>query len=305
MGDIPEGSSTAAQGAPSSNETSEDGSLSILDWALRRRSRKTASDGGRPATEVDQASAAGARQMLVNLRNMRSLRLEDVAIPRADIVAVSEDISLDDLVAVFRESGYSRIPVFDETLDSPLGLLHLKDVALEHGFNDRADQFDVKPMLRSLIYAPPSMPIGVLLQKMQSERTHMALVIDEYGGADGLVTMEDLVEQIVGDISDEHDTDDDLEWIAEGLGVYRTNARADVQKFESEAGVDLLPDDLDEDVDTLGGLVFMLAGRVPVRGEVVRHPQGHEFEVLDADARRVKRMRVTLKLSDNQHRAAE
>lgn len=310
MGDIPEGSSTAAQGAQKTSNETEDGSLSIFDWALRRRSRKAGEAEVRPATELDQASAAGARQMLVNLRNMRSLRLEDVAIPRADIVAVADDIALDDLVAVFRESGYSRIPVFNETLDNPLGLVHLKDIALEYAFGESSKPFDIKTVLRSLIYAPPSMPIGVLLQKMQSERIHMALVIDEYGGADGLLTMEDLVEQIVGEISDEHDTDDDHEWTREAAGIYRTTARADLQKFETEAGVDLLPDDLDEDVDTLGGLVFMLAGRVPVRGEVVRHPQGHEFEVLDADARRVKRMRVTLKdagsqNSNTQRRAAE
>jgi len=191
-----------------------------------------------------------------------------------------------------------RIPVFEETLDNPIGLIHLKDVALEYGFDKPEHKFEMAPLMRQLLFAPPSMPIGALLQKMQSERRHMAVVIDEYGGADGLVTMEDLVEQIVGEIADEHDVDEDQEWVVEGEGVYRASARSDL-------GVDLLPDDLDEDVDTLGGLVFMLAGRVPIRGEVVRHPAGHEFEVLDADARRVTRMRVRLNKSGKSRRAAE
>ena len=133
----------------------------------------------------------------------------------------------------------------------------------------------------------------------------MALVIDEYGGADGLLTMEDLVEQIVGEIADEHDVDDDHEWTEEGPGVYRAAARANLREFEAAAGVDLLPDDLDEDVETLGGLVFMLAGRVPLRGEVVRHPNNHEIEVLDADARRVTRMRISLNPKRTGKRAAE
>lgn len=243
--------------------------------------------------------------MLVNLRNMRDMRVVDVAIPRADVVCAPNDISLADLVAVFRESGYSRIPVYAETLDNPLGLVHLKDLALEYGFQASTKEFDIAPLLRPLLFAPPSMPIGALLPKMQSERVHMALVIDEYGGADGLVTMEDLVEQIVGEIADEHDVDEEQEWTEEAPGVYRMTARANLQAFEDAAGVDLLPDDLDEDVDTMGGLVFMLAGRVPSRGEVVCHPHGHEIEVLDADARKVTRVRVRLTSARPGERAAE
>ena len=304
MGDTTDGSQDAAQSAQVEVSSRDDSQISFLDWALRRRGKAAGSEP-RPATDLDRASAAGARQMLVNLRKMGGLRVENVAIPRADIVAVADDISLSDLVEVFRESGYSRIPVFSETLDNPLGLIHLKDVALEYGFSEDADKFDLEPLMRPLLYAPPSMPIGALLQKMQGERRHMALVIDEYGGADGLITMEDLVEQIVGEIADEHDADEDQEWSEEADGVFRTIARADLNAFETAAGVDLLPDDLDEDVDTLGGLVVMLAGRVPVRGEVVRHPAGHEFEVLDADARRVTRMRVRLSKSGKSRRAAE
>ena len=304
MGDTTDGSQEAAQRAQAEVTPQEDTHISFLDWALRRRGR-AATNEPRPATDLDRASAAGARQMLVNLRKMGGLRVENVAIPRAGIVAVADDISLSDLMDVFRESGYSRIPVFSDTLDNPLGLVHLKDVALEYGFNGDERDFVLEPLMRPLLYAPPSMPIGALLQKMQGERRHMALVIDEYGGADGLITMEDLVEQIVGEIADEHDATEDLEWISEADGVYRASARADLREFEAVAGVDLLPDDLDEDVDTLGGLVFMLAGRVPVRGEVVRHPAGHEFEVLDADARRLTRMRVRLSKSGKARRAAE
>lgn len=304
MGDSTDGSSSAAQSAQAEVSPQPDTNISFLDWALRRRG-KAASAEPRPATDLDKASAAGARQMLVNLRNMRDMRVENVAIPRADIVAVPDDISLSDLMDVFRTSGYSRIPVYDETLDNPLGLIHLKDVALEYGFSGDKGAFEVSHLIRPLLYAPPSMPIGALLQKMQGERRHMALVIDEYGGADGLVTMEDLVEQIVGEIADEHDSEEDQEWSEEGDGVFRASARADLREFETVAGVDLLPDDLDEDVDTLGGLVFMLAGRVPLRGEVVRHPAGHEFEVLDADARRLTRMRVRLSKSGKVRRAAE
>lgn len=294
MGDTTDGSSGAAQSAREEPLRPSETTVTFLDWALRRKARRPADQTPKPATDLDRASAAGARRMLVNLRNMRDLRVEDVAIPRADIVAVPADISMPDLVEVFRESGCSRIPVYDETLDNPLGLVHLKDLALEHGFNGKSPDFDVRPLLRPLLFAPPSMPIGALLPKMQSERMHMALVIDEYGGADGLLTMEDLVEQIVGEIADEHDVDDDQEWSEEEKGIFRAAARANLQEFEDAAGVDLLPDDLDEDVDTLGGLVVMLAGRVPLRGEVVRHPHGHEFEVLDADARRVKRVRIRL-----------
>lgn len=244
--------------------------------------------------------------MLVNLRNMRDLRVEDVAVPRADITCVPADSNLQDLIGTFRESGFSRIPVYDETLDNPMGLVHLKDVALTHGFCAKDnDEFAIQPLLRPLIFAPPSMPITALLQRMQSERMHMALVIDEYGGVDGLLTMEDLVEQIVGEIVDEHDTEDASEWLEEAPGCYRADARAPLTEFEAAAGVDLLPDDLDEEVETLGGLVFMLAGHVPARGEVVLHPAGHEVEVLEADPRRIKRLRVRLKGVDPMTRAAE
>ena len=157
------------------------------------------------------------------------------------------------------------------------------------------DTLDLSAVLRPVLYAPPSMRPGVLLQKMQASRQHMALVIDEYGGVDGLVTMEDLVEQIVGEIADEHDADEGQHWQEESPGVYLVLPRAPLEGFEAEIGTSLVAEELGEDIDTLGGLVFMMAGRVPVRGEVLRHPDGHEFEVVDADPRRIKRLRVRVR----------
>jgi magnesium and cobalt transporter len=225
--------------------------------------------------------------------NLRRLQLDDIAIPRADITGVALDISKDDLVEVFRHSGFTRLPVYDGNLDEPVGLIHLKDLALRHGFNG-AEKFDLKAMLRELIYAPPSMPTGVLLQKMQAERIHMALVIDEYGGVDGLVTIEDLIEQVIGEIEDEHDVADADMWSQETDGSYLALAKTPLDEFEHHISQSLTDhEDIDEEgIDTLGGLVFMLSGSVPARGEVVKHPAGPEFEVIDADPRRIKRLRV-------------
>jgi Hemolysins and related proteins containing CBS domains len=228
--------------------------------------------------------------------NLRRMRVEDVAIPKADIVAVPASISRRELVAVFRDSGLSRIPVYEGTLDTPLGFVHLKDFALLHGFNGGDEKFDLAEMLRPLLYVPPSMPIGVLLTKMQTERRHMALVIDEYGGVDGLLTIEDLIEQVVGEIEDEHDADEDQTWVREKPGCYTALAKTPLDEFEAEIGRSLTDNEEidDEEIDTLGGLVFLLSGRVPARGEVVVHPDGPEFEVIDADPRRIKRLRVRL-----------
>ena len=228
--------------------------------------------------------------------NLRRMRVEDVVVPRADIISVPDTISKADLVKVFRESGLTRLPVYSGTLDTPVGLAHLKDLALKHGFNGKSTAFDLQELLRPLLFVPPSMPIGVLLAKMQTERRHMALVIDEYGGVDGLVTIEDLIEQVIGEIEDEHDLDEGHNFSREKPGVYMAFAKTPLEEFEAEIGLKLTDhDDIDgEEIDTLGGLVFMLAGHVPARGEVVPHPEGPEFEVVDADPRRIKRMRVRI-----------
>ncbi|MEO1549215.1 MAG: hemolysin family protein [Pseudomonadota bacterium] len=281
------------------------GGMTLFDRIFRRRPRPVDTPDSFGSAEDIAAAKEGASEMLVNVRRMRDMRVEDVAVPRADIVAVPDTADLDELVAVFKESTLTRLPVFRETLDNPLGLVHLKDVALAHGFGPVAQDFALTDLIRPLIYAPPSMPMGVLLAQMQSARGHMALVIDEYGGVDGLVTLEDIVEQIVGEIADEHDADEGDLWSEEAPGCYLAYSRAPLEEFQVAANARMLTDDLDEDVDTLGGLVFVLAGRVPVRGEVVRHPLGHEFEVIDADPRRVKRLRVRLAAENAHSQAAE
>jgi len=246
-------------------------------------------------TEDTVAGANAAPAFSVpGMSNLRRMRVDDVAIPKAEIVAVPVTISKEALVEVFRESGFSRVPVFKGTLDSPLGLVHLKDLALQHGFGNGGGRFTLRKMVRPLLYAPPSMPIGVLLQKMQSQRIHMALVIDEYGGVDGLVTIEDLIEQVIGEIEDEHDEVEAGLWNEEKPGQYIVHARAPLDEFEAEIGMSLADPDEGDEVDTLGGLVFMLSGRVPARGEVIPHDSGAEFEVVDADPRRIKRLRVRL-----------
>ncbi len=230
------------------------------------------------------------------LMNLYDKRVEDVAIPKAEITAIPDTITREELIAVFRETGLTRLPVYEGTLDTPIGMAHLKDFALSYGFNGGEAEFHLKQMLRPLLFVPPSMPIGVLLAKMQTERRIMALVIDEYGGVDGLVTIEDLIEQVIGEIEDEHDATEGRNWTCEMPGCYLALSRTELDEFEEEIGLELTDhEDIDgEEIDTLGGLVFMLAGRVPVRGEVVRHPNGTEFEVIDADPRRIKRLRVRL-----------
>lgn len=245
---------------------------------------------GRAEPTEEPASPAQPAPGMVNLRRMR---VHDVAIPKAEIIAAPLNITLDDLVTMFREHGFTRIPVFRGTLDSPLGLIHLKDLALKHGFG-AGGKFTLRPMLRPMLYVPPSMPIGILLQQMQTKRIHMALVIDEYGGVDGLVTIEDLIEQVIGEIEDEHDEDEGGLWVSEKPGQWLIQARAPLAEVEAETGIRLATDEEGDEVDTLGGLIFMMIGRVPLRGEVIAHPSGAEFEVVEADPRRIKRVRLRM-----------
>jgi magnesium and cobalt transporter len=287
MGDTTDGSSNAAQSARDGQNKGQRGFFGRLMAAL----------GPTKTTDKDSEAQTGLAAPATDVRGMLNLRrmsLEDVAVPKAEIVAVPEDIRKDDLVQLFRKTGLTRIPVYKETLDTPVGLVHLKDFALKHGFNGSGGRFSLKKLLRPLLFAPPSMPIGVLLQKMQADRIHMALVIDEYGGVDGLVTLEDLVEQVIGEIEDEHDLEEDQFWIKEGPGCYLAQARTPLDDFEAEIGRRLVDEEEEEEIDTLGGLVFLLSGHVPARGEVVVHPDGPEFEVVDADPRRIKRLRVRL-----------
>lgn len=233
---------------------------------------------------------------LPGLSNLRKLRVDDVAVPKVDIVAVPLDIGKEELVEVFRKHGFSRLPVYKGNLDHPQGSVLLKDLALTHGFGS-AGRFSLKRLLRPVLYAPPSMPVGVLLQKMQRQRVHMALVIDEYGGVDGLVTIEDLIETVIGEIEDEHDEAEGPLWQKEAPGVFLAQANAPLEEVERAIGIRLRTDEDDEEIDTLGGIVFLRTGRVPSRGEIVPHESGVEFEVVDADPRRIKRLRLRLPAS--------
>ncbi len=289
MDDSNDGSSNAAQGAQPEGQDKDatGGFFRRIFWALSPSEDENDAAGEGEGRQVEGQPGIG---------NLRHMSVEDAAIPKADIVSVPSTISKDELVQVFRDSGLTRLPVYKGTLDTPIGFVHLKDLALKHGFNGSGGRFSLKRMLRPLLFVPPSMPIGVLLQKMQAERRHMALVIDEYGGVDGLVTIEDLIEQVVGEIEDEHDIDEGRYWNQEPSGSYMALAKTPLDAFEEEIGLSLTDaEEVDDDeIDTLGGLVFMLLGRVPSRGEVVEHPAGVVIEVVDADPRRIKRLKVKL-----------
>jgi magnesium and cobalt transporter len=244
--------------------------------------------------DSSEFSRPEGEEIIPGIWNLRQLRVEDVMVPKADIKSVPVTITKEDLVHVFRDTGLTRLPVYNRTLDTPLGFVHLKDLALKHGFNGAGGRLALKSMLRPLLFVPPSMPIGILLTKMQADRIHMALVIDEYGGTDGLVTIEDLIEQVIGEIEDEHDPAEGAFWVVEKPGSYLAQAKTPLDEFQQEIGRDLseVAQVDPEEVDTLGGLVFMLLGRVPARGEVIEHPAGVEFEIVDADPRRIKRLRA-------------
>ena len=293
-----DGSSIAAQSAqdqplPEDIGQQDAGDAGKTGFFSRIIGALSPSDNTAEAMPAPQSGERGTTGM----GNLRRMRVDDVMIPKADITAVNITSTLDELVTVFKESGLTRLPVYDGTLDTPVGLAHLKDLALQFGFNGKPKNFNLAEMVRPLVFVPPSMTIGVLLTKMQAERRHMALVIDEYGGVDGLVTIEDLIEQVIGQIEDEHDIDEDVVyWSEEKPGQYLALAKTPLSEFEAEVGQSLTDhDDVDEEeIDTLGGLVVMLSGRVPARGEVVVHPNGPEFEVMDADPRRIKRLRVRM-----------
>jgi CBS domain containing-hemolysin-like protein len=288
--------------------------------------RETLEMGLKGDPEADAAFSAEEREMLRRLLRFGTLRVDDIMVPRADIIALEESEPLSELVRMFSEAGVSRIPLFNETLDDPRGMIHIKDlfrwlikesagellnppiavVAAEPpttALRQAVSQLDLKAVdlaravstvkiRRPVLYVPPSMPATNLLIRMQSTRIHMALVVDEYGGTDGLVTIEDLVEQIVGDIEDEHDVAEAAHISTEPKLGLVASARTPIKELEKHLGLKLLKADEEEDIDTLGGLMFALLGRVPVRGELVRHPSGLELEVLDADARRLKKVRI-------------
>jgi magnesium and cobalt transporter len=229
------------------------------------------------------------RALIANVLRLRGTMADDVMVPRADIVAIRSDVTLAQAIELIRNDGHSRLPVYREQLDDVIGMVHVKDVFAYAG---RSEAFSIENILRKPLMVAPQTPVLELLLQMRQARVHMALVVDEYGGIDGLVTIEDLVEQITGDISDEHD-----DVVAPMLterpdGALDLNARLSIKDFEAKVGAILTEDEHGADIDTVGGLVFTLAGRVPARGEVISHPSGYEFRILEADPRRIRRLRV-------------
>ncbi|CAA7618137.1 conserved hypothetical protein [Magnetospirillum sp. LM-5] len=228
------------------------------------------------------------RVLLGNILHLRDVTAYDVMVPRADIVAVEAESGLAELTELFTRCGHSRLPVYRGTLDDVIGMVHLKDLMAVM----RVDKpFELHRIVRRVLFVSPAMRATDLLLDMRLKRTHMALVVDEYGGIDGLATIEDVVEQIVGEIEDEHDRATDPDMVVRPDGVIEADARTPLAEFEDVVG-QVLTDEERDDVDTLGGLVFFIAGRVPARGELINHPSGLEFEVTDADPRRVKWLRV-------------
>lgn len=325
-GDETPGPSTAA--APAAERTS------LFDWLgtlFRNRNGSNLRDDLTDAlagNETEgQSFSPAERAMLHNILRLREVRVEDVMVPRADIQAVEMSTSLGDLLRLFEQSGHSRMPVFVETLDDPRGMVHIRDV-LAHitrsaasrkrspraSRNPAAAVLDLAnvdlsrsiaelELIRTVLFVPPSMLASDLMARMQAARTQMALVIDEYGGTDGLASLEDIVEMVVGDIEDEHDEEEALV-VEAGEGAYIVDAKAEIDEVARMIGDTFAPGEHGDNVDTIGGLIVNALGRVPARGELVQAVPGFEFHILDADPRRVKRVRIVETRSDRRRRPA-
>jgi len=237
------------------------------------------------APELDRQE----RALIANVLRLRGMSADDVMIPRADIVAMPVGVTLEQALDQIRREGHSRLPVYREQLDEIVGMVHIKDLFAYVG---RPDEFNLEALLRLPLMVAPQLPVLDLLLQMRQARMHLALVVDEYGGIDGLLTIEDLVEEIVGDIADEHDEVEGPMIVERPDGALDLDARLSIEDFETRLGQTLTEDEREADIDTVGGLVFTLAGRVPTRGEVISHPSGLEFRILDADARRIRRLRA-------------
>jgi CBS domain containing-hemolysin-like protein len=295
--------------------------------------RETLEEALKATDKAESMFSPAERDMLGRLLRFGALRVEDIMVPRADIIAIDESASISELLQRFVDAGVSRIPIFRETLDDPRGMVHIKDL-VQHlmtmaaappasgasiplqpverrGGNGTGPQVDLNRvdlnqpislarLRRPMLYVPPSMPAMNLLIRMQTTRIHMALVVDEYGGTDGMVTIEDLVEQVVGEIEDEHDVAEDANIVEDPKLGLIARARTPIQELEAKLGVKLVDEEAAAEIDTLAGLVYSIVGRVPARGEIVAHPSRIEFEVLDADPRRIK----TVKIHVNREEAA-
>ena len=286
--------------------------LNRLGSILGNRARRRGQDHGvreSIAELVQEAADAGdndgaipeldrqERALIANVLRLRGTTADDVMVPRADIVAMDVDLNWDQAMDLIRREGHSRMPVFREQLDDIVGMIHIKDV---FAFAGKPAEFKLESVLRKPLMVAPQIPALDLLLQMRVARMHLALVVDEYGGIDGLLTIEDLVETIVGDIADEHDEPDLPMVIERPDGTLDVDARMKIEDFEARVGKLLTEEERDADIDTVGGLVFTLAGRVPARGEVISHESGVEFRILDSDARRIRRVRAKLPVPPNE-----
>lgn len=279
---------------PRENGADESGSLIAMLRRLLPGSRRS-EDPVREAIEElmeenDPESSIDAHERLLlgNILHLRDVTAYDVMVPRADISAVEIGTSLAEVAEQVARCGHSRLPVYRKTLDDVLGMVHIKDML---PILAKARDVDLRHLVRRVMFVSPAIRVLDLMLEMRLKRTHMALVVDEYGGIDGLVTIEDLVEQIVGEIEDEHEQESEPEMVVTSDGILTADARVLLEDFEERFGMEFTEEEK-EDTDTLGGLVFRLAGRVPLRGELIPHPSGLEFEVVDADPRRIRRLRV-------------
>jgi len=263
---------------------------SIRDQVEELIERHEVPSEARPGDGQTTSLDAEERALLGNVLRLRGITAYDVMVPRADIMAIPESHSLAQTIALIQTEGHSRYPVYRDGLDDIIGMVHIKDVFAAVGKDEKA--FALAAVLRRPLFVVPSIPVLDLLLQMRQARVHMALVVDEYGGIDGLITIEDLVETIVGDISDEHDEEQAQQITERPDGALDLDARTPIAAFEGKLGAVLTDEERAADIDTVGGLVFTLAGRVPAKGELVSHPSGLEFRILDADPRRIRRLRV-------------
>ena len=316
MTDDIERSPDAAQPLERQPERQANGLLAVLRSAFGGR------QNGSVRAEIEEAIAADEaegtdfspdeRAMLRAILRLGEMRVEDVMVPRADIESVDMHSSVAAFLATAREEGHSRLPVYRDTLDDPVGMAHIKDLMtwiadtalrpapegsngparFELGAVDLSTSLQATGVVRPVLFVPPSMPARILLKRMQATRTQMALVIDEYGGTDGLVSLEDLIEVIVGEIEDEHDLDEEPMIHETGRGHYVADARTSVEEARALIGADFAADTVLQDIETVGGLVFSAIGRIPLRGETVEAVDGFEFEIVDADPRRINKVRI-------------
>lgn len=281
---------------PNNDEEKPSGLGAFKSW-LKGLKRREVSEGIREQIEAliesqvdddEDSRTQSERQLFTNILSVHDRKVRDIMVPRADIIAVDIGTKFEDIVTIVQREGHSRLPVYREELDDIIGMVHIKDLLQ---FAARPQEFSLQQVVRDVIIVAPSMPVLDLLLEMRNSRRHMAMVVDEFGGIDGLATIEDLVEEIVGEIEDEHDQAEAPQITLRPDGSLMADGRLPLEELEKHTGR-LLEDEARDSVDTLGGLLFFLTDRVPGRGELVRHDGGVEFEVVEADARRVKRVRI-------------